>query len=327
MSKHKKLVILRTIESFGLPVSKALQRVNVPRSTYYNWKRNFRLYGFEGLQDKSPAKGRIWNELLDEEREKVLEIAHFYPEWSSREIACHISDHCRFTVSESTVYRILKKNGLIKPADVKIFPASKEYVIKTKRINQQWQTDAMYLLIKRWGWFYLISVLDDYSRKILAWKLQSSMDADAFSEVIECACEESGIESLEYMPKLVTDRGPALISRVFGEDLEVKGIGHILASPYHPQTNGKIERYHRSTRERINLMVWESPDALREEIGKFVDYYNAKRYHEALGNVTPNDVYFGRRESILKNRELLKKKTLERRKRVNNERVESGCVA
>jgi len=327
MSKQKKLVILRTVESCGLPISKALQRVDVPRSTYYNWKRKFRLYGYEGLQDKSPATGRIWNTLLDEEREKVLEIAHMYPEWSSREVAYHISDHCSFTVSESTVYRILKKNGFIKPADVKTFPASKEYVIKTKRIHQQWQTDAMYLLVKRWGWFYLISVLDDYSRKILAWKLQTSMDAGAFAEVIEDACEEGGIEELENMPKLVTDRGPALISRVFGEYLEIKGIGHILASPYHPQTNGKIERYHRSTRERINLMVRESPDALRAEIGKFVDYYNSRRYHEALGNVTPDDVYYGRRESLLKKRELLKKKTLEKRKQVNKEKVGSGCVA
>ena len=327
MSRHRKLVILRGVESSGLPISKALMHLDVPRSTYYQWKRKFRLWGLEGLQDRTPAQGRIWNALLGEEREKVLEIAHLYPEWSSREIACHISDHCHFTVSESTVYRILKKNGLIKPRDVRTFPASKEYMIKTKRINQQWQTDALYLLIKRWGWFYLISVLDDYSRKILAWMLQSSMDAGAFAEVIELACEESGGESPKYMPKLVTDRGPALISRVFGEYLEAKGIGHILASPYHPQTNGKIERYHRSTRERIDLMVWESPDALREEIGKFVDYYNSKRYHEALGNVTPDDVYYGRRESILEKRKLLKKDAMERRRRVNREGVEAGRVA
>lgn len=128
------------------------------------------------------------------------------------------------------------------------------------------------------------------------------------------------------MPKLVTDRGPALLSRVFGEYLEVKEIGHILASPYHPQTNGKIERYHRSTRERIDLMVWESPDALHAEIGKFVDYYNARRYHEALGNATPHDVYYGRRESILEKRKLSKKDAMERRRRVNREGAEAERV-
>ena len=111
-------------------------------------------------------------------------------------------------------------------------------------INEQWQIDASYLLVKNWGWYFLISVLDDYSRKILAWKLQRSMTADSFSEVVEMACEVSGMEQTPPYRKarLLSDRGSALISRDFGPYLEAKGLGRILASPYHPQTNGKIDR-------------------------------------------------------------------------------------
>jgi len=274
MSAQQKLDILRVVECSPLPVTEALSKLDVPVSTYYRWRRQFRSQGRSGLADVSPYKGRVWNQLLADEREKVLEVAMLCPEWSPREIACHLADNAGFTVSESTVYRLLKKAGWIKPAVVKTFPASSEYHSKTARCNQQWQTDATFLHAKNWGWYYLISVLDDFSRRIIAWKLQSSMDADAFSEVVELACEAVGIDDVppDQRPKLVTDRGPALISQDFGDYLEARGVGHILASPYHPQTNGKIERYHRSCKERVLLEVWETPMALDRQIARFIDY-------------------------------------------------------
>ncbi len=323
MSMQQKLSILRLVEASPLPVKKTLGKLDLPASTYYRWQRRFRTTGWTGLRDNSPYRGRVWNQLLSEEREKIYEIAMLYPEWSSREIACFISDFCNFSVSESTVYRLLKKQGWIKPRESKTFPAGSEYKIKTSRPNEQWQTDATYLKIKNWGYYYMISILDDYSRKILAWKLQSSMTADAFSEVVELACEATGMHQVPLQDKarLLSDNGAALISSSFGEYLEAKGLGHIFASPYHPQTNGKIERYHRSCKEVISLIVWETPEQLKAEIKRFVNYYNHKRYHEGLGNVTPDDVYYGKKESILARRARLKKVTLARRREKN---MESG---
>ena len=298
-TQSKKLQILRVVESSLLPVRDALARLEVPVSTYYRWRSRFRCQGLTGLRDGSSFKGSVWNQLLPEEREKILMVADQEPAWSPREIACHITDHHGISVSEATVYRILKRAGLVEPREVKTFPAGTEYLVKTVRPNQRWQPDATYLLVKNWGWYYLISVLDDFSRRILAWRLQSCQDAGAFSEVVELACDATGMDQCPELqrPPLLSDHGAALISKPFGDYLEAKGLGHILASPYHPQTNGKIERYHRSCKERVTLIVWETPAELERTVADFVQYYNVERYHEALGNVTPDDVTLVARHS------------------------------
>ena len=318
LSEHK-LEVLRAVEASELPVLEVLDQLEIPGSTYDRWRHHFRRRGLAGLRDRPPGSRRVWNQILPQERDRILETAWLFPEWSPREVSCPVTDRCGFTVSESSVYRILKAEGLIREVQALSFPAESEYRIKTTRINQQWQTDATYLLVKNWGWYYLISVLDDFSRRILAWGLQPTMRVGDFSQVVEAACERTGVEQapLSRRPRLVTDHGPALISKDFGQYLETKGLGHILASPYHPQTNGKIERYHRSCKQRMNLIVWETPGELEREIAVFIDYYNSRRYHEALGNVTPDDVYFGRRDSIHTRRRRLKGVTLARRQAIN----------
>ena len=202
------------------------------------------------------------------------------------------------------------------------FPAGPEYHTKTSRKNEQWQTDATYLFIVDWGWWYLISVLDDFTRKIVAWVLKSTMTANDFSEAVELAYERAKIQPDDLKPNLVSDRGPALISEDFNDYLKEKGIKHILASPYQPQTNGKIERYHRSMKEKVKQNVYDAPEKLKAEVGKYISYHNKHRYHEALGNVTPDDVWYGRRDLILKQRSKLKIETLANRK-IKNKNLRS----
>ena len=254
--------------------------------------------------------------ILAVEEKIILEIAEKEPELSSREISFSITDQKDFTISESTVYRVLKREGLIRETKVESFPAAKEYHSKPQCVNEQWQTDATYLHVEGWGWFYLISILDDYSRKIISWKIQNSMTAEDFIEVVEDACLKAGLDR-DNMPNLVSDRGPALISEDLKEYLDKQDIHHILASPYHPQTNGKIERYHKSLKSKVKLYIYGCPNDLKGEVGKFISYYNKERYHESLGNVTPDDVFYGRREKIVKAREEKRRLTLMRRKEYN----------
>ena len=193
LSEHK-LEVLRSVEASELPVRKVLDQLEIPYSTYYRWRHSSRQRGLAGLRDRPPGSRRVWNQILPQERDRILETALLFPERSPREVSCQVTDTCGFTVSESSVYRILKAEGLIREVQLRGFPAESEYRIKTTRINQQWQTDATYLLVKNWGWYYLISVLDDFSRRILAWGLQPSMCAGDFSQVVEAACEGTGVD-------------------------------------------------------------------------------------------------------------------------------------
>tara|TARA_Y100000768_G_C23986079_1_gene688914 strand:+ start:3587 stop:4564 length:978 start_codon:yes stop_codon:yes gene_type:complete len=316
MNIDQKLTLVFAVETSGFKITEALKRLEVPRSTYYRWRAKYKKYGLDGLKDKKSTPKKQWNALTKFEIDRVLDLAHQFPELSAREISFYITDHEDFTVSESSVYKIFKKAGLIVQSEVQSFPAQKEYHSKPRYVNEQWQTDATYLFVQGWGWLYLISVLDDYSRKILAWELQQSMTGEDFIEVIDEAILKSGVEP-DNMPNLVSDRGPALISNELSDYLNDQDIHHIKASPYHPQTNGKIERYHKSMKSVIKLHVYDCPNNLKAEIGKFISHYNKSRYHESLGNVTPNDVFYGKRKQIIKARKEKQKLTFMRRKNYN----------
>ena len=182
-----------------------------------------------------------------------------------------------------------------------------------------WATDASYFKVVGWGYYYLVTVMDDYSRFILAWKLQKDMSANSLIEAVQEAVDATGMADIpvEDRTKLLSDNGAGYVSRAFQVYLRLVGIGHILAAPFHPQTNGKLERYHQSIKREVNQLPYELPSQLERAIADFVDYYNYRRYHKALGNVRPADVLYGRRGDILERRKEVQIQTINRRRDYN----------
>ena len=315
MSAVEKATVLASVETVAGRKRQALAELGVPRSTYYRWRQ--RRHG-QGLEIHSQEKRRPWNQLTPEEDRKVLAASGDAPELSSRQLAAWITDNEGFAVSESTVYRILRREGLVKRQETQL-TAAKEYHTKTTRPHQMWATDASYFRVIGWGYYYLVTVMDDYSRFILAWKLQRDMAADSLIEVLQEAVDATGMDEapVEDRTKLLSDNGPGYVSRAFRDYLHLVGIRHILAAPFHPQTNGKVERYQQSLKREVNLLPCELPSQLERAIADFVDYYNYRRYHKALGNVTPADVLYGRRDAILARRREVQIQTINRRKDYN----------
>ena len=323
MSTVEKIEILALVADSGLPRRKALEHLGLPRSTYYRWLKR-RSEG--SLQDKKGGSPVPWNKLKPGEEAKILATARASPELSCRQLAWQLVDNESWYVSESTVFRVLKREGLIKPAEVIGFKAGKEYHRKTKRPNELWATDCSHIKVFDWGWYYLVTVMDDYSRFILAWELKSDMAAGSLIDVVQKAVDATGMTDIpvEDRTVLLSDNGAGYLSRQFGEYLRLVGVRHIVASPYHPQTNGKIERYHRSLKGEINQLPYDMPSELEKAISDFIEYYNYRRYHEGLGDFTPYDVYTGRYFEILSKRKEAKSRTLQERRDYNSAAREQG---
>ena len=159
---------------------------------------------------------------------------------------------------------------------------------------------------------------DDYSRKILANPLSPAESGFSLADSVEKAREtaQSLGHDLSEPPRLYTDNGGGFVSDVLNDYLAGHGIEHIYGTPYHPQGRGKIERFNRTIKDKLCLVVYCSPDDLQEAINKAVETYN-NTPHEAHSNVSPNDVYAGRKEEILAKRREKKRLTIEHRKQYN----------
>jgi len=268
-SGSEKLEIIRLVEHSHLPVRRTLATLGILPMTFYRWYARLQAGGPEALDDKPSRPKRVWNRIPDDVREQIVELALDEPELSPREVATRFSDVKEYFVSEASVYRLLKAHDLITSPAFIVVKAADEFKDKTTAPNQLWQTDFTYLKVIGWGWFYLSTILDDFSRYIISWKLCTTMKAEDVTDTLELALTASGCESAQvaHRPRLPSDNGSSYVAG----DLEA-------------------------------------------QINAFVGHYNHQRYHEAIGNLTPADVYFGCGQTILLERERTKRKTIQARR-------------
>jgi putative transposase len=245
-------------------------------------------------------------------RRRIIRLALDEPALSPRELAVRFTDTESYFVSEASVYRLLKAHDLIASPAFIVMKAADEFKDKTTAPNQLWQTDFTYLKVIGWGWFYLSTVLDDFSRYIIAWKLCPTMKAEDVTATLNLALKASGLDraTVIHRPRLLSDNGSSYISADLAKWLDGQNMEHVRGAPYHPMTQGKIERWHQTLKNRILLENYYLPGDLETQIAAFVADYNHLRYHESISNLTPADVYFGRGQTILIERERIKRKTI-----------------
>src|SRR5437660_4010307 len=255
----EKLEIIRLVEQSPLPVRYTVGKLGIPRATFYRWYDRYSHGGPEALNDRPPRPDRVWNRIPDAVRDNLIQLALDEPALSPRELAVRFTDRQRYFVSEASVYRLLKARDLIASPAFIVIKAAEAFKDKTTAPNQLWQTDFTYLKLIGWGWFYLSTVLDDFSRYIVAWKLCTTMKAEDVTGTLELALQASRLDHTELAdrPRLLSDNGSSYISDDLAKWLERHDMAHVRGAPYHPMTQGKI---YRDTRTGwLERPVWSEP--------------------------------------------------------------------
>lgn len=310
-------------EKTEIEVTRFIGWTGIVKSTYYSWIKR---YG--KVNEHNSWVPRDWW-IEDREKEAVIDFYLLHRTDGYRRVAYMLMDADIVAVSPSSVYRILKEKGLLQKWNGK--PSSKGTGFQEPaKAHDHWHIDVSFINIKC-TFYYLISILDGYSRLTVHWELRESMTEGDVEIVLQRAKEQYP----EARPKIISDNGPQFIARDFKEFIRISGMSHVRTSPYYPQSNGKIERWHQSLkRECIRPKTPLDLEEARRLVGEFVEYYNTVRLHSAIGYITPKNKMEGKENKIFADRERklteARDRRKERRKKTrlgNQSSICQGCVA
>ena len=312
--KAEALAVVRRTQAWtGWTVRRILHQLGLSKSCYYAWQRRA---DAAALDDLVRPPGCPW-QALPEEVEAVKAYALAHPRDGYRRLAWQMVDADVASLSPSTVYRILDAADLLtrwKRSTREGTPPP-----APTRPHQRWHTDIMYLRVAD-TWYFLVTVLDAYSRYVVHWDLLASMTAAAVRLVVEDAVRLTGAQ-----PEVVTDNGSQFTAKDFKELVRTFGLEHIRIRVYHPESNGKLERYHRSTRDALDGAELQNLTRARELIGRWVRHYNTERLHAGLNYLPPVEYYAGDPAARLAARRRKLEAAREQRRERNQERLAAAA--
>jgi len=277
----------------AFPVSRMLKLIGLSEQKFYQWKGKYgSAFKHNGKQPKD-----FW--LTAEEKSAIIEYAREHSQSGYRRMCYEMMDTGVVAVSPTTVFRILRDNGLLnrtpRPGPSKKGTGFEQPLLP----NEHWHIDISYLNICG-TFYYLCSILDGYSRKIIAWEIAETMTEAQVEIIIERAKERYPAARA----RIISDNGPQFIARDFKEYIRLSAMTQVRTSPYYPQSNGKIERFHQTLKnESIRQKVPLSLENAIKIVGEYIEEYNGKRLHSAIGYITPNEKMAGKAEEIWKNRD------------------------
>ena len=302
-------------EKAELPADFFTRGLGISRSKFFDWKKR---YGCENHHNGSMPRD-FW--LEDWEKQSIVEFYQAHPLEGYRRCCYMMIDADLVSVSPATVYRVLKQADAMRRWNGKPSRKGKGFVQPTAA-HAHWHVDVSYVNISG-TFYYLFSILDGYSRHIVHWEIRESMLEREVEIIIQRAREKFP----DATPRIISDNGPQFIARDFKEFIRISGMTHVRTSPYYPQSNGKLERFHKTIKgECIRPKTPLSIEDARRVIGEYVLHYNETRLHSAIGYVTPRDKLDGRESEIfaMRDRRLDQARQRRKQKRSSTRKPEDG---
>ena len=274
-------------ERSGLRALRFVDWLGISRSKYYDWRER---YGKANEHNRLIPRDH-W--LQAWERRAIIDFHHKFPLEGYRRLTFMMLDHDVVAVSPSSTYRVLKAAGLIDTWNTK--PSKKGTGFEQPlRPHEHWHIDVSHINIAG-TFYYLCSILDGCSRFIVHFELRQSMTEADIETILQRALEKFP----SAKPRIISDNGPQFIAKDFKEFVRIAGLTHVKTSPYYPQSNGKIERWHKSLKaDCIRPGTPLDIDQARRLIAGFVEHYNTVRLHSAIGYITPQDKLLGKDKAI-----------------------------
>jgi putative transposase len=285
-----------------VPASKFIAWLGISSSKFYDWKDR---YG--RVNEHNGQVPRDWW-LEDWEKQAILDYQQQQPLEGYRRLAFMMLDDDVVAVSPSSVYRVLKQAGVLARNNVSSTKKGTGFV-QPIAAHEHWHVDISYLNICG-TFYYLCSLLDGCSRYLVHWEIRESMTEADVETIVQRAREKFP----GARPRIISDNGPQFIAKDFKEFIRIAGMTHVRTSPYYPQSNGKLERFHRTIKhDCIRQKTPLSLDDARRTVGEFVLHYNTARLHSAIGYVTPQDLLSGLAPEIFAERDRKLAEARERR--------------
>jgi transposase InsO family protein len=279
--------------------------IGIGRSKYEDWRNRF------GKVNEHNAWVPRDHWLTDNEITRICNFARSHPDDGYRRMTFMMLDADVVACSPSSVYRVLKKFGLLSGQTPNVTKKGTGYVQPLK-VHQEWHVDISYLNIAG-TFYYLCSLLDGYSRFIVHWEIRDKMEEKDVETIIQRAREKFP----DARPRIISDNGPQFIAKDFKEFIRVMGMTHVRTSPYYPQSNGKIERFHKTIKgECIRVLVPLTLEDAQRIVTDYVIHYNEVRLNSAIGYITPKDMLEGRDKEIFAARDRKLAEARERRKQM-----------